>query len=312
MTAKATQSLMHTVCIGRHLIDVPAAFALMPGVSAIFTPSGLSEQGAPIHLTVRALELGRAEFQAALEQRRSELVAAQRPTRRRLEQVMPLGGDAMLFRVREVGQSYKDELHLWKGGSHLVVTTASYEDSYQQAEERLVAFAANVEPLPANGRGAGFCLGPVLVKGKYVGEYASVGFRGKTQPDVIVSIELDTYALDESQPLRERVAGPDALLRKFQSKHKVMREGELTVAGMRAQEWLGWIKLGAEGNRKKYGFAMETMRPVPGEQQPRIHLGLDSGQSGPNGERFDNSLDDQSALALWDSMARTIRRRAVP
>jgi len=51
------------------------------------------------------------------------------------------------------------------------------------------------------------------------------------------------------------------------------------------------------------------MRPAPGEQQPRIHLELDSGQSGPNGESFDNSLDDQSAVALWDSVVKTIRSR---
>jgi len=300
---------MQSVCIGRHQMDVPRDFEQMMSLTSIFTPPGLTEAGAPIEVALKSARIDRNQFKAEVDKRHAAIKAAQRRVTRVLKEVIPAGNDATLFRILEVGKSYKDELHFWKGGSYLVATTASYDDSYKQAEDRLLAFAANVEPLAPNGRGAGFCLGPVLVKGKYAGEYASFGFRSKAQPDVIVSLELDTYAPDESQPLLKRVNGPDSLLRKFKADNKVMREGELTVAGMRAQEWLSWIKLGSEATRKKYGFAMETMRPAPGEQQPRIHLELDSGQSGPNGESFDNSLDDQSAVALWDSVVKTIRSR---
>ena len=297
------------MCIGRHQIDVPKDFEQMMSLTSIFTPPGLTEAGAPIDVALKSGRIERNAFKAEVDKRHAAIKAAQRRVTRVLKEVIPVGHDATIFRILEVAQSYKSELHFWKGGAYLVATSASYENSYKQAEERLVAFAANVEPVPASGPQGGFCLGPVTVKGNYAGEYATFAFRSKAAPDVVLSVELDTYAPDESQSLLKRVGGPDSLLKKFQANNKVMREGEIKVAGMRAQEWLSWVKLGREGDKKQYGFALETMRPVPGEMQPRIHVELDSGQSGPNGERLDNSLDDQQAVSLWDAMVKTIRPR---
>jgi len=320
----AMSTAMRPVCIGRHLLDVPADFEPMMGLMAIFTPPELTDDGAPITVLVHSMQDDpaqfEAQFKAEVERRHAAIRSAQRRTTRILTDVrhpdgpggegpgMLPAGEATMFRIREVGTSYNSELHFRKGGAYLVASSASYQDSYRQAEERLLAFAAQVVPASAASPAAArFCLGPVAVGGRHAGEYATFGFRSKAAPDVMLSVELDTYAPDESVPLRQRMGGPGALFGNLLGHYKVLREGEVTVAGMRAQEWLGWVKLGRAGDAKHYGFALETMRPVPAEMQPRIHLALDSGQGGPNGERYPNTLDDRQALALWDAISRSLR-----
>lgn len=301
---------MQTFCFGRHQMELPEDFELAMGASSIFTPPGLTSDDAKVEVTIRASNATANAFKALVDKRQAKIVADADTHTDVLKELIAVSKDAIIFRIQRIKASYTSELHLLKGGIYLTASSKSYNNHYAQAETRLLAFAGHVEPATgANVAPTAFCLGPVLVKGQYVGEYARFRYRGKTYPDVAIELELDTYAPDESESLLQRVEGDTSLLGKFSAGHKVLRKGELTVAGMRAQEWLGAIRQGEQGDRKQYGFAVETMRSTPSSTQPRMHLDFDSGQKGRDGAEYATTLTDQQAIELWDGVVKSIRSR---
>jgi hypothetical protein len=290
------------VCMGRHQMELPKDFEQAMGSSSIFTPPGLTDAGAPIDVKVKAAAVDAAEFQRQVELRRGALLAAQRKATNVLKETIRVSKEATIFRVMEIDDAYNDELHLLRDGVYIVASTDSYENSYQKAEARLLEFAGHVQKAGAEPKG--FCLGPVVVNGRYAGEYGKLSFRSKAAPDVQVSVVVDTYTPDESKSLLQRVSGGDSLLTRMGAHPKVLRKGELQVAGMNAQEWLAWIQPEDDSARKQYSFALETRRPAPGPLQPSLHLEFDAGKRGESG------LSQEQAVALWDSVSRSIRPRA--
>lgn len=297
-----------TVCIGRHQMELPADFEQSMGSTSVFTLPGVTETGAPINLAVKSGRMDMGEFKLQVDKRHAAIQGAARKATDILKEVIPVSKEAVIFRINEVEDAYKDELHLWKGGVYLVATTASYENTYKEAEARLNAFAANIE-VTARTPQPGFCLGPVVVKGKYVGEYGKLSYRSKNAPDVQVAVVVDTYARDEKKSLLQRVSGGDSLLTRMNAHPTVLRKGELQVAGMRAQEWLSTMKLGQQGEKKQIGFALETMRPAPAPLQPMIHLEFDTGKKGGDPALPPSALSDDEAVTFWDSIVKTIKVR---
>jgi hypothetical protein len=296
---------VRAVCMGRHQMELPKDFEQAMGSSSIFTPPGLTDAGAPIDVVVKAAGMGPAEFQRQVELRRGALLAAGRKATNVLKEVVQVSKEAVIFRVMEIDDAYNDELHLLRDGVYIVASTDSYENSYVKAEARLVEFAGHVEKAGDGANAAkGFCLGPVVVNGRYAGEYGKLSFRSKAAPEVQVSVVVDTYTPDESKSLLQRVSGGDSLLTRMGVHPKVLRKGELQVAGMNAQEWLAWIQPEEDSARKQYSFALETRRPAPGPLQPSLHLEFDAGRRGESG------LTQEQAVALWDSVSRSIRPRA--
>jgi hypothetical protein len=301
---------MQAICIGRHLLDLPTGFEQAVGSAGIFRPIGTNDDGSTMDVAIRAFGIKRAEFMAAVQKRRAELTVAGDDTTNIFQEMKTIGENATLFRVLRINDSYMSELHLLTGEQYITIATNSYHGHFPEAEARLVTFSANVELAQApTDPQPGFCLGPIVIKGDYEDEYGSFMFRDKQRPDVVVSVVVDTYARDESVTLLQRVSGPDSLLKKVDARNVVLREGELKVAGMRAQEWLSWIMLGENRDEKQFGFALETMRPTPSPVQPHIHINLDTGQPDRDGTAYANSLTDQEAVALWDAVVKTIRLR---
>ncbi|MTV40024.1 T6SS immunity protein Tli4 family protein [Duganella radicis] len=211
------------------------------------------------------------------------------------------GDGGMLFRVNEIDDAYKSEVHWLLHDRYLIARIDSYNNQVKSAEALLLEFKRNVEYVqsPSDLPGT-FCLGDVAVKGRYRSESASLGYRS-TASEITFALDFDTFRKDDTESLLQRVGGKDSLLRKFQAKEKVLRKSEHTVAGMRAQEWGASVVLGEDGGEKQVSFALETMRPVPSVAAPKIHLEMDAKGSG--------TQDEKGLLALWDSVTRTIRMR---
>jgi hypothetical protein len=310
MAVSTIKKETQTFCVGRHLIDLPMGFEPVVQVTALFKQPGLTKNGAPMSVAIRAAGITRPLFSAMVTKRKAEIVAFGDDTTDILKEAKALGEDATMFRILRIKEAYTSELHVLKGDTYLTIEANSYHARFLEAEEHLNAFVADIviaasPSIPQRG----FCLGPVVAKGLYDKESANFSFRNKERPDIVISIGVNTYVRDESETLLQRVSGPDSLLKKFDARNKVLREGELKVAGMRAQEWLSWVKLGEHRDKKQFGFALETMRPAPGPDYPLIHIELDTGESDLNGVRHVNSLTDEEAIALWDSIVKSIRLR---
>ena len=296
---------LKTFCIGRHLVDLPSTFELVPGSSGIFKTTAFSDEDSGIDIAINAGAMTVLQFAAAIETRRNELKKTGSATVDKLEFEKVLDERGVLFRVRRVKDAYVSEINLLRGTTFVTATLNSYHAKYREAEDALLGFAQQItERQTVESAAEGFCLGPITISGDYKQESANVLFRDSADKGTAFDILLDTYTPDPESSLLERVATPVSLLTKFNAQHKVLRKREFRVAGMRAQEWLGSIEL---NDKKQFGFAMETLREKPNRQLPRIRISFDTGQPGEDGSVSDKVMADQAALRLWDTVVASVR-----
>lgn len=300
-----------TYCFAHSLIDLPADFFTGDGTTASFATPGNVRPSQRINLTVVSQALSEEKFRSKVAMRRTEILENAQTDLGALKGDRIVTKNAHLFNVNVIEKSYETELHVFLDGNYLILTTDSYNNDFVAGENRLVDFLQRMKTSVDDADG-GYCIGNIKISGKFAQESSTHRYLSKRFPDVSFSIDSNTYAPDERQNLLQRVEGPGSLLRKFDVKNHVMRKGDLQVASMKAQEWLSWVILGEGDDKKKqYGFALETMRPVPSPKYPRIHLEMDSGQPDAAGNQLESSLSDADAVTMWDIASKSIRSRVL-
>lgn len=291
--------------IGRNIIDLPADFRLAGPSLATFVPVFAGEVGAEIEITIVDVDMPHSQFLGAVDDRRKLLAKAGGSGEDVLVAAVKQSENSVLFRVIEVGDSYLSEMDVYIGGSYLRVVGHSYHGKFSAVESSMARFIERIGSASEKNDANAFHFGPLSISGRNTQERADFLFRSAKRPDVLISIAIDTYGPDEKKALLSRMAG-NSLLATFDVKHRVLRKRELTVSGMRAQEWLGVARLEDDDN---YGFAFETMRQTPGPDKPMLHIELDSGQYDINRNKQPNSLTVRTALDLWDTIIKSIRRQ---
>jgi hypothetical protein len=297
-----------TYCVGRHLINLPDYFAINPVSTGSFKTADVDRQRRALEVVVRRGSLTLSEFSTEIQKRRLELKNADNGSVDVLEQEKALDDYGTIFRIRKIGDAYVSEINLLRGGSLVTVKLNSFRRQYALAEDALMNFAARIrvhEEKISPTLSDGFCLGPVIIVGDFESESGSISFNDDKGQNF--DVEVDTYAPDPDVPLLRRMSGPDSLLSLFQVKHTVLRAGERTIAGMRAQEWLGWAKLSDEEGAKTLKFALDTLRPKPSKATPRIELTFDTAQPLKSGLPTNTVVSDDEAIQLWDSVVSSIR-----
>jgi hypothetical protein len=299
---------MKAHCVGRHVVDMPSSFLPSQVTNGIFKAIRLNAQDPSFEVIVRETGLTREKFASEVQKRRAELRNSSSDTVDVLRLEKALSDEATLFRVQLIDDAYVSEINFLRGSSIVTVSLDSYRGQFLAAEESLIKFAEAIKEKNeeiSSAQPQGFCLGSVIITGEFKEENGSFLVRdGKGNA---FGIEIDTYKADESVPLLKRVSGPDSLLTKFDVRHTVLRARERTVAGMRAQEWLGWTKLGEQEDEKTFGFALETMRPAADKTTPSIHVSFDTGQPLEDGSATKTVISDEEAIQLWDSVVKSIR-----
>jgi hypothetical protein len=291
-------------CLGRHLFELPSSFVASPITNGIFKFAGRGPQDPAYDVVVHAAEVTPAQFALDIARRRIELTKRNSDTSNVLRFEKKLSDEATLFRVQVIDDAYVSEIDLLSGSHTVTVRLESYENQYLLAEESLIKFVAGISATPA-GADAGFCLGPVVIKGNFTVENGSFLFRNGAGADF--DIDIDTYTRDDRETLLQRMAGPESLLSIFDVRHSVLRRGERTVSGMRAQEWLGSARVTEEQDAKKLKFALETMRPNPSKATPGMTVTFDTAQPLEDGTPTKTLMSDEEAMRLWDKVIHSIR-----
>jgi hypothetical protein len=300
---------MKTHCVGRHLIDMPISFSATPLTIGSFKMTEQGAEGPSVDVTVHA-GLTPSQFAKQVQKRLSELRDSGSDTADVFRLQQRLSDQATIFRVQRIDDAYVSEINFLTGTSWVIARLKSYRNQFQAAEEKLIKFAAAVR---ANDAGSldmqrqGFCLGPVTLLGDFSDERARFVFRNDMEKGVGFDMSVDTYREDSPKKLLTRVSGPDSLLSKLGLRPAVLRERDLTVGGMRAQEWLGSAELEEQQNGKSLKFVLETMRSKPARNQPSIHLTYETGQPLEDGSAAPTTIADKDAIQLWDSVVKSIR-----
>jgi hypothetical protein len=294
-------------CVGRHLIKLPEYFMINPVSTGSFRNAGSDAGGRVFDVVVHHGKRTLREFDAEMQRRRGELRAADDGTVDVFEFEKSLRDDAIIFRVRKIDDAYVSEMNFLRGESLITIKMDSFKNQYSLAEDALVKFSEGVAALSeeqGSRRSDGFCLGLVTISGKFDLEFGSVSFMdGKGQN---FEVDIDTYAPDDKVPLLKRMTGPDSLLSVFQVNHTVLRARERTVAGMKAQEWLGWARI-SEEEGKTLKFALDTMRSKPGKDAPSLQLTFNTAQPLHSGMTTKTVMSDDEAVQLWDAVVSSIQ-----
>jgi hypothetical protein len=239
--------------------------------------------------------------------------------------------------------------------TYVLLTAESYEgipgavavEKGEQVEVRLKTLAREIflnnDPVHA---GAGFILGPVLIRGSQDHEQATIKFYDPQRRDMTLEIDSSAVTPDESPRLLNRI---DQDIAASETPIHVLRRGKHDFAGMAGEEVLFTAEEKVDGGNShvhRLIFTGESYRANPGLLRPAFALRLSAGGSvywdsdeehatrqaapdylmndpslpnfaaedaAPSGELdpppINASLTDHEATAVWDAILPTIRPR---
>ena len=305
----AAENLEPTIqhCIGRSLIHLPNSFSAANVTTGILMDKNSGSKKEAIDVLVRT-QNGRPNFTLEVQKRKAELEDSGSPNVDVLREIRNISKDTALFRVQRIDDAYVSEVLVVRGNSVVTARLHSFRNEYAIAEEALMGFATRVDALDSaesTAQGREFCLGSVKIRGDFSAEKANFLFRNGLGSQF--DINVDTYAPDDHVPLLVRMSRPDSLLKIFDVRHTVLRARERTVAGMRAQEWLGAAQTSEDQGSTALQFTLETMRPIPSKATPGINLTFETAQPLEDGSQTKTLISEQQAIQLWDSVVASLQ-----
>ena len=305
---------MRTECVGRYEIDLPVRLerqqkSVDSGGDATFY-FGHDADFTKTDATVMEVG-GDGVFESALLARELEL-----------KQKQNFSTDGSMFVSRqdlapgvELISSYASpdstgafrlELHALVERSHVVLAETAYSTAARAAvQDRLVAM---LPLLRGNSGGAapGFCVGGVVfdLPADYLeADFAYAGVIDRVP--VKLNVDMDNFALPDDAPgLRER---GEANLAGLGVSAEKLRTGSRALAGEAGDEWMGVFP---DNGRRLHGFYAETRTAEPTQETPKVLVSFFTGDDeSPPGAA---AMDDRQAVALWDRILASMRKRVSP
>ena len=309
---------MKTVCVGRHLIDVP--------VRAKVSLSGEMIAG----FTIVTFEETEDSFRSRVATREADIIALgekadpERPGGLIEARGLQLPG----LRARTFIYG-KGHTHGFENGRRVDSEWVSIESHAHLGNLSLVlskqyatvAQAGLAESLLARVRlrgeheapsASGFCVRRAVFTEPlpaHENEHVvlHVGLLG--HPDMGLSlISIANGSTDEGLLARSAATDADASLGE-RLRVTTLRAGKRTINGIDGEEVLERVR---ELNfTTGYGFAWEARGAAHDNLRPYLSLNMETGTNPrPGGEPVDSSLDREAVLALWDRISSSLRRQA--
>lgn len=297
---------MRSVCVGLYAVDVPAGWTrqsreIESGGDVTFY-FGRDEHFVKVDAVVLDMK-DRGGFDAAILQRAEHL---------RDREHFASGGSMLVSREKigegiELLQSYASvdttdavrmEVHGALQTSRVVLSQTSYELQTRDAvRARLLAALSEVRETatdPAPGR---FCVGNVAFGFASDYQEAEVTYAGRVR-DASASLRMDMNTFAEAADEPSLIARGEANLAGLGVRPEKLRDGPRRLGGDDGEEWLGAF---VEDGRRIQAFYAETTTKAPTSAHPKLLVNISIGESG--------ALDDGAAIALWDQVLSTLRKR---
>jgi len=318
--ADLTSHMKHA-CIGRFVMNVPQGITFGGDVTLYY---GLDKNFKTVEAKIESENATPESMRAQMDARAKEIGEDKNWEAKKsmlVEYRVLDSGMIYLRKYKLMGSagSTHHELHMLIGTVQIELSSDSFEgldpdpefpsEPVDKVKARLFRIASEIrlsdDPEKA---GPGFCLGPVVIDSDNDEEQASMGFGMRRYPDLGIGIYSKALTPEGTdKPLLERAS---AVTDRFD--FDVLRKGETSFAGMKAQEWLG-KGIDAHDNLILF-FKIESMRADPAFVRPLMSIDLQTGgqllESGPNeGKYVASSLTPREAMALWDAMIQSVRVR---
>ena len=338
-TVHELTSNMRTWALGRGLIDLPANWTGGGDVKLYY---GLGADHSSVEVLILGERVTQERFDAALNERSRRISAVKNYKNSDVSMlvsakfVSPRETLLQYYKQATRRQTFVHESHLLIDDVYVMLRAQSYEGDTDPVEAQLLKLSKEIFKVTPETAGAGFALGPVVIRSHHDQEIASFDFSPPAS-DVSLSIYINALSPDDEERLHVRTPkdGQIFLAGDFEN----LRARKITLAGMQAEESLIGF---SDDTHRQILFVSENYRDNPSLARPGMSIRLSAGgmkgepvdpnepedlvrwtlpqfankgyelplwQQPASPEPVNPSLTDYEAMAVWDAILKSVRIR---
>ncbi|UHH32315.1 hypothetical protein LUW10_11090 [Pseudomonas veronii] len=330
---------MRTWALGRGLIDLPANWTGGGDVKLYY---GLGADHSSVEVRVLGEGVTQQRFDAALNERSHRIAAIKNDEMQDASMLVsavrlsPQSVTLQYFESTELPDTFVHEFHLLVDDAYVMLRAESYNGNTAPVEARLLKLSKEIFKVAPENAGAGFALGPIVIRSHHDQEIASFDFSPPAS-DVSLSIYINALSPDDDERLHVRTQKDTQIF--LAGDYENLRAGKITLAEMQAEESLIGF---SDDTHRQILFVSENYRADPSLSRPAMSLRLSAGgmKTGPDDpnepedlvrwtlpqfankgydlplwqqpaspEPVNPSLTDYEAMAVWDAILKSVRIR---
>ncbi|KRP58677.1 T6SS immunity protein Tli4 family protein [Pseudomonas trivialis] len=338
-TVHELTSNMRTWALGRGLIDVPANWTGSGDVKLYY---GLGADHTSVEVRVLGEGVTQERFDAALRERVGRIAAIKNSEMNDIPMLVsareetPQNVLLQYYMRKTQRQTFVHELHLLVDDVYVMLRADSFKGKIGPVENRLLKLSKEIFKVTPDNAGAGFALGPVVIRSHHDQEIATFNFRPPAS-DVLLNIYINALSPDDEDRLQVRTQKDGKIF--LAGDYEQLRIGQILLAGMSAEESLIGF---SDDTHRQILFVSENYRNNPSLSRPAMSIRLSAGGKkrtaiDPDKPRdlvrwtlpeFANkgydlplwqrparrapvnpSLTDYEAMAVWDAILKSVRLR---
>ena len=338
-TVHELTSNMRTWALGRGLIDLPANWTGGGDVKLYY---GLGADHSSVEVLILGERVTQERFDAALNERSRRISAVKNyknsdvPMLVSAKFVSPRETLLQYYKQATRRQTFVHESHLLIDDVYVMLRAQSYEGDTDPVEAQLLKLSKEIFKVTPETAGAGFALGPVVIRSHHDHEIASFYFRPPAS-DVSLNVYYNALSPDDGERLHVRTQKDGKIF--LAGDYEQLRMGQITLAGMQAEESLIGF---SDDTHRQILFVSENYRDNPSRARPGMSIRLSAGgmkgepvdpnepedlvrwtlpqfankgyelplwQQPASPEPVNPSLTDYEAMAVWDAILKSVRIR---
>ncbi|WP_262137152.1 T6SS immunity protein Tli4 family protein [Pseudomonas sp. Marseille-Q5117] len=332
-------SNMRTWALGRGLIDLPANWSGGGDVKLYY---GLGADHSSVEVRVLGEGVTQERFDAAIRDRASRIAAVKNdemddiPMLVSAKVVTPQSAMLQYYMRQTRRQTFVHELHLLVVDAYVMLRADSFNGNTAPVEARLSKLSKEIFKVAPEHAGAGFALGPIVIRSHHDQEIASFDFSPPAS-DVSLNIYINALSPDDEERLHVRTQKDTKMF--LAGDYENLRAGKIMLADMQAEESLIGF---SDDTHRQILFVSENYRENPSLSRPGMSFRLSAGgmSAGPDDpdepedlvrwtlpqfankgyelplwqqpaspEPVNPSLTDYEAMAVWDAILKSVRIR---
>ena len=330
---------MRTWALGRGLIDLPANWTGGGDVKLYY---GLGADHSSVEVRVLGEGVTQQRFDAALNERSHRIAAIKNDELQDASMLVsavrlsPQSVTLQYYKRESRRQTFVHEFHLLVDDAYVMLRAESYNGNTAPVEARLLKLSKEIFKVAPENAGAGFALGPVVIRSHHDQEIASFDFSPPAS-DVSLNIYINALSPDDDERLHVRTQKDTQIF--LAGDYENLRAGKITLAEMQAEESLIGF---SDDTHRQILFVSENYRDNPSLSRPAMSIRLSAGgmNAGPidpdepedlvrwtlpqfankgyelplwqqpaSPDPVNPSLTDYEAMAVWDAILKSVRIR---
>ncbi|WP_339533386.1 T6SS immunity protein Tli4 family protein [Pseudomonas mucidolens] len=330
---------MRTWALGRGLIDLPANWDGSGNVTLYY---GLDADHSTVEVRVLGKGVTQVRFDAAVDERIGRIASVNNYNFSDVPMLVSAKRETQQHKLLQYYEStelpdvFVHESHLLIDDAYVMLRAVSSNGNTAPVEARLLKLSKEIFKVAPEHAGAGFALGPIVIRSHHDQEIATFYFRPPAS-DVSLEVYVNALSPGESEPLLVRTKETTKIF--LADDYDKLRAGATNIASMRADEFL--IGFSNDTHRQLL-FLAENYRETRSLNSPFMSFSLSAGgikrrpkkpdlevdlvrwslpdfanigyklprwQKPATPPPVNPSLTDYEAMAVWDAILKSVRLR---